>query len=142
GCKVYRHGYPLGRRGRATALHGRECAGGGPRAECGTSPVSDVYVLAGVVQFWDRGYERKVHPIGLSPRVQSSLAVDRSRRLRLRHSHPDAPPVRRTGKSGTVPQAAGAGLVFLLRTWRPLAVSWCREYAYRPSSFPSDPDRL
>src|SRR5215472_1471897 len=47
--------------GAAEQLHHPEgsAAGGGPRTESGTSPVSGVHVLAEVVRFWDRRYERK-----------------------------------------------------------------------------------
>src|SRR5207245_5356442 len=74
--------------------------------------------------------------------LKACLTAYHNSRLPLRHIHPYAPPVRRTGNSGTVPQAAGAGLVFLPRTWSSLAVSWFRECAYPPTLLPSDPDRL
>jgi len=74
---VYRHGCPLGRRGRATAPHGTEFAGGGPQAECGTSPVSDVHVLAGVFHFGIENTNAKFIPLDFHPTLGPDARAER-----------------------------------------------------------------
>ena len=84
----------------------------------------------------------QLSPTAPAARGRSSLAARHSKRLRLRHSHPDARCARRIGNSGRVPPAVVAGAVSLRRTSRRPGVWWCRECACRPSVLPSDPDKL
>src|SRR5260370_238438 len=110
--------------GRLATVAGRREAvfvSGGPVLECDTSRVSGVHAPAAADRFWGRGCERRVRPTALGLGVRSSLGAGRSRRLRLRHNRPDAPPVGRVGSSEKVPGAVAARKIFLRQTWRRLA---------------------